>query len=216
VRGLSVETTAAQSTPLHFGRSVEASDGPVGRLTDVVVEPEEKRITHLVVEDPDGKARLVPAELLVEGRDSDGPVVLACSGADVAACQSIRSFSYGDPAPEALERREGTDVGVEDVLVMPSFGTLAFGDFAGDFGGTYGVTYDSIPTGSAELRGESIVVSESQEMIGTLDGLLVDGQRLTHVVLHHTHGRGPAGGTLPVGSVVAIATDCVTVVLPTD
>jgi hypothetical protein len=211
-----VETTARETTPLQFGRPVEGSDGEVGRLTDVVVEPNERRVTHLVVEDPAGKARLVPAELLVRGREPDGPVVLSCSSADIAACASIRSFSYVDFGGEPPSKSDGTDVGVEDVLVMPSFGALGFGDYTGDFGGSYGVTYDSIPTGSAELRRDSLVVSESQEMLGTVDGLLVDGERLTHVVMQRAHAKDRTGVAIPVDSVIALDTDCVTVAPPTD
>ena len=177
---------------LHFGRPVEGSDGRLGRLTDVVVERSERRLTHLVVEDSAGKARLVPAELLVHERESDGSVVLSCSSTDLAAYDSIRSFSYVGFGAEPQSKSDGTDIGVEDVLPLPAFGSLAFGDYAGDLGGAYGVTYDSIPTGSAELRRDSIVVSENQELIGNVHGLLLSGTRLTHVLLHRPD-RGEAG-----------------------
>jgi hypothetical protein len=169
-----------------------------------------------VVEDQAGKARLVPAELLIQEREADSSVVLSCSSADLAACKSIRSFSYVGFGSEARAKTEGTDVGVEDVVAMPAFGALAFADYAGDLGGAYGVTYDSIPTGSAELRRDSIVVSESQELIGNIDGLLLEGTRLTHVLLRRPH-RGEADPLpVPVDSVVSIATDCVTVTGPTN
>jgi hypothetical protein len=136
-----------------FGRPVQGSDGQLGRLTDIVVKPDERSVTHLVVEDQGGRARLVPAELLVQGRTPEDAVVLACSTKDLEGYDSIRSFSYiGFADAPRVEKRKGTDVGVEDVLVMPSFGALAFSDYAADFGSPYGVTYDSIPTGSAELR----------------------------------------------------------------
>jgi hypothetical protein len=175
------------------------------------VKPDERNVTHLVVEDEGGKARLVPVELLVQGQAPDNAVVLTCSAKDLESYDSIRSFSYVGfaDAPHVEEGKE-TEVGVEDVLVMPSFGALAFSDYAGDFGSAYGVTYDSIPTGSAELRRESLIVSENQEMIGNLDGSLVEGQRLTHVVLQHTHLWGGAAA-IPIESVVVIETDCVTV-----
>jgi sporulation protein YlmC with PRC-barrel domain len=199
-------------TPLHFGRPVEGSGGRLGRLTNVVVERNERRLTHLVVEDSEGKARLVPAERLVRERESDGSVVLSCSSADLAACDSIRSFSYvGFGAAEPEGKGEGTDVGVEDVVAMPAFGALAFADYAGEMGGAFGMTYDSIPAGSAELRRDSIVVTESQEMIGNVDGLLLEGTRLTHVLLHHARRGHPDATSIPVASVVAIDTDCVTV-----
>jgi sporulation protein YlmC with PRC-barrel domain len=206
--------TVPEPTALHFGRSVESADGPVGRLTDVIVDPAERRITHLVVEDSENKARLVPAELLVEGRDPDSPVVLSCRSADVAACPSIRSFSYVGLAGDPQTASAGNDVGVEDVLALPSFGSLGFGDYAGDFGGAYGVTYDSIPAGSAELRRDSIVVSASQEMIGNVEGLRVEGQRLAQVVVHRTRAKDTVA--VPIESVVAIDTDCVTVTLPAE
>ena len=190
VRELSDGKPTPDMTPLHLGRPVEGSDGRLGRLTDVVVERNERRLMHLVVEDSEGKARLVPAERLVEERESDGSVVLSCSSADLAACDSIRSFSYvGFGAAEPEGKSEGTDVGVEDVVAMPAFGALAFADYAGEMGGAYGMTYDSIPAGSAELRRDSIVVTGDQDMLGNVDGLLLEGTRLTHVLLRQA-GRG--------------------------
>ena len=215
VRELSGGKTEPDATLLQFGRPVEGSDGPLGRLTDVVVRPDERRVTHLVVEDPAGKARLVPAELLVQGPAPDGAVGLSCSAADLATYDSIRSFSYMGFAAESPEQREGTEVGVEDVLAMPSFGGLGFGDYAGDLDGSYGMTYDSIPAGSAELRRESMVVSEDMEAIGNVDGLFVAGEQLTHVVLQQAHASADTI-TIPIDSVVAIDTDCVTVALPAD
>lgn len=209
MRELSGETPTPETTRLLFGRPVQGSDGQLGRLTNVVVKPDERRVTHVVVEDQGGKARLVPAELLVPGPAPDDAVVLRCSAKDLEGYDSIRSFTYVGFADTPHEK-EGTDVGVEDVLVMPSFGALPFSDYAGDFGSAYGVTYDSIPAGSAELRRESLIVSENQEMIGNLDGFLVDGQRLTHAVLQHTHLWGGAAA-IPIESVVAIDTDYVTI-----
>ena len=212
MRELSDGAPPPETITLQFGRPVEGSDGQLGQLTDVVVKPDERRVSHLVVEDQAGEARLVPAGLLVQERGPSGAVVLELSASELAACDSIRSFSYGGLAGNPREN-EGTEVGVEDVVVMPSFGALAFGDYAGDLGGAYGVTYDSIPAGSAELRHESVVVSESQEMLGTVHGLLVSGQRLTHVVVQRTEPRDSDTAAIPIDSVVAIDTDCVTVAL---
>jgi PRC-barrel domain protein len=86
-------TTARETTPLPLGWPVLGSDGPLGRLTDVVVDPDGRRVTHLVVEDRQGDARLVPADRLVQGRSPGRVVVLSCSGDDLASLDSIRSFS---------------------------------------------------------------------------------------------------------------------------
>jgi hypothetical protein len=204
VRDLSGARPEAQETmPLTFEAPVRAADGPAGRLTDVVVDPGARSVTHLVVEGPDGQARLVPAEHLVPGRAPDGAVVLSCSSAEVADCESIRSFSLVGPEqfPHGDER---ADIGVEDMQVIPSFGAAEFGLYAGDIGSGYGVTYDRIPTGSAELRRGSAVVSAGGEVIGELSGLLVANGRLTDVVLRRADA-------IPIGSVTAIETDRITV-----
>jgi hypothetical protein len=215
VRDLSSAGTDPQQegTPLRFGRPVSCSDGPVGFLSDVVIDPKERRVSHIVVEDPNGAARLVPAELLVEGQEPDRAVMLSCSIADVLSRSTIRSFSYVglEAFPQGDER---SDIGVEDMQVVPSFGAAEFGDFGADLWSGYTVTYDRIPPGSAELRRSSIAVSADGEGIGTVDGLLVAGTRLTHVVLQQTRPPGTGAAEIAIDSVTAIETDRVTVALP--
>lgn len=192
-----------ETTPLPFEAPVRAIDGSAGRLTDVVVDPKERSVTHLVVEGRDGEARLVPSSHLVSGRAPDGAVVLSCSSAQVTECDSIRSFSLVGPEsfPHGDER---ADIGVEDLQVIPSFGAAEFGLYGGDLGGGLSVTYDRIPTGSAELRRGSPVVSAGGDAIGELSGLVVAEGRLTEVVLQRAEA-------IPIGSVTAIETDRITV-----
>ena len=210
-------STTPETTALHLGRPVEGSDGKLGKLTDLVVEPNERRVTHLVVEDRADAARLVPVELLVHGQPEGEAIVLTCSSTELEACASIRSFSYVG-LTESPSEKDGTDIGVEDVEVLPGFGALSFGDFAGDVGSTYGVTYDSIPAGSAELRHESTRRVRGRE---------ADRQRRRPpgrgTTGHARRGapRAPTGQrtrstTIPIDSVVAIETDRVTVALPPD
>jgi hypothetical protein len=65
--------------PLQLGSPVRCNDGPAGSLSDVVIEPAGRRVTHIVVEAPNGAGRMVPAELLVTGQAPAGDVVLLCS-----------------------------------------------------------------------------------------------------------------------------------------
>ena len=201
-------------TPLQLGRPVTCSDGPAGSLSDVVIDPRERRVSHLVVEDPSGAARLVPAELLVRGWAPGLEVVLSCSSSDVAGRPTIRSFSYVGRLETFPENDEQSDVGVEDLQPLPGLGGADFAEFGADLWTTYAVTYDRIPPGSAELRRGSAAVSSDDEEIGAVDGLLVEGTRLTHIVLQHT--RLPGTVAVPLDSVAAIATDRVTVALPSD
>ena len=207
------ETDPPEGTPLQFGRPVNCNDGPVGFLSDVVIDPKERRVSHIVVEGPNGAARLVPAELLVESQEPDRAVVLSCSIADVLNRSTIRSFSYVglDAFPQSDEQ---SDIGVEDMQVVPSFGAAEFGDFGADLWSGYTVTYDRIPPGSAELRRSSVAVSADGSEIGTIDGLLVAGARVTHVVLQQTRPSGTGEAAIPIDSVAAIETDHVTVDLP--
>jgi hypothetical protein len=200
-------------TPLQLGRPVTCRDGSVGSLSDVVLDPHERRLSHLVVEDSNGAARLVPAELLVHGWAPDLEVGLSCSSAEVSSRATIRSFSYVGRLETFPESDERSDVGVEDLQAVPGFGATELGDFGAELWTSFAVTYDRIPPGSAELRRGSLAVSGDEE-IGTVDGLLVDGARLTHIVLQPT--RRPGATAVPLDSVVTIATDRIAVALPAD
>lgn len=218
MRNLNVteQATGRETTPLPLGWPVLGSDGPLGRLTDVVVDPDRRRVTHLVVEDSHGDARLVPADRLVQGRSPGRVVVISCGGEDLASMDSIRSFSLLGAAEDAPHGGERTEVGVEDVVVVPGFGAGEMGLLGPELASTYGLTYDLIPTGSAELRHESAVVSLDGDEIGRVDGFLVAGDRLTHVVLQRTHLSDKGAAAIPIDSVTMIETDRITVALPDD
>ncbi|HEU5244496.1 MAG TPA: hypothetical protein VFU33_08855 [Gaiellaceae bacterium] len=214
MRGLSsTELNPEEATPLQFGRAVSCSDGPAGILSDLVIDPDERRVSHIVVEDSNGAARLVPAELVVQAETPDQTVGLSCTIADVSNRPAIRSFSYVglDTFPQNDDR---SDVGVEDMQVVSSFGAAEFGDFGPDLWSGYTVTYDRIPPGAAELRRGSVAVSVAGDEIGTVDGFLVAGAQLTHVVLRQTRLSRTEAAVVPIDSVTAIETDRVTVTLP--
>ena len=211
----SAEAIPQEATPLQLGLPVRCTDGRVGSLSDLVIEPNERRVSHIVVEAPNGTARLVPADLRVQGPAPGQAVFLSCSIEDVSSRATIRSFSYVglDEFPRNDDR---SDIGVEDMQIVPSFGVAEFGDLAADLWTSYAVTYDRIPPGSAELRRGSIAVSVDGDEIGTVDGFLVVGDRLTHVVLRHTRLTGAGPATIPIDSVAAIETDRITMALPED
>ena len=57
---------------LEIGDRVRCTDGVYGELADIVIDPLEKRVTHLVVrpEQGEGGARLVPIQL-AKGSDDE-------------------------------------------------------------------------------------------------------------------------------------------------
>lgn len=211
----SAEATLQEPTPLQLGLPVRCTDGRVGSLSDVVIDPNQRRVSHLVVEAPNGAARLVPADLLVPGPAPGQAVFLSCSIEDVSSRATIRSFSY--VGTEEFPRSDDqSDIGVEDMQIVPNFGAAEFGAFGAELWTGYAVSYDRIPPGSAELRRGSIAVSADGDEIGTVDGFLVAGDRLTHVVLRHTRLTGAGADTIPIDSVAAIETDRITMALPED
>src|SRR5262249_21353381 len=83
-----------ETTHLQLARPVSRSDGPAGPLSGVVIDPDERRVSHIVVEDANGAVRLVPADLLVRGQAPNSTVALSCTVAEVSSRETIRSFSY--------------------------------------------------------------------------------------------------------------------------
>jgi uncharacterized protein YrrD len=216
VRDLSsAEANPKETTPLQLGLPVRCTDGRVGSLSDVVIDPTERRVSHLVVEAPNGAARLVPADLVAPGPAPAQAVFLSCSIEDFLNRATIRSFSYVG-LEEFPRDDDRSDVGVEDMQIVPSFGVTEFGDFGADLWSGYAVTYDRIPPGSAELRRASIAVSPDGDEIGTVDGFLVAGDRLTHVLLHHPRLTRTGPTAIPIDSVASIETDRITITLPED
>jgi sporulation protein YlmC with PRC-barrel domain len=204
-----VTTTASETTRLRLGRSVQCRDGKVGRLADVVIAPQERRVTHLVVEDRGGEARLVPVELLVH--EPKGRVAsLSCSRAELEALEPVRSFTYA--GLEEFPKNNGkTDIGVEETFALPTFADMEFGASAPGFDDSYGVTFDRIPPGAAELRRTSPVVSVEGREIGRVEGFLVAGSRVTDVVVESDLPRRRGTVAIPIASVERIETDRVTV-----
>ena len=157
---------------VQLGAPVRCADGEPMRLADVVVDPATRRLTHLVVDTGDGQARLVPAEAVAHDRTQRREVALTCTAEDVRSFDPVREVAYVglDGYPE-LEGR--TDVGVQDTFVLTSPGAVELGGYAGDADATVGVAYDVIPSGEAELRRESTVLSSDGEEVGHVDGFLL-------------------------------------------
>ncbi len=66
---------------LEIGNRVGCTDGVYGELADIVIDPLEKRVTHLVVrpEQGEGEARLVPIRLAKGRDDEQREIELACT-----------------------------------------------------------------------------------------------------------------------------------------
>jgi hypothetical protein len=154
---------------LDLGSRVRCSDGAERELADLVVDAPAKRVTHLVVE-PKGQreaARLVPVELAHE--DADG-LALSCTSEVLDGFDPVREFAYL-PAGEHPEEDDRWGVGVEDVLVAPTYAPLD--PSAEEFDPNVSVLYDRVPKGEVELRASSDVYSADEHHLGSVHGLEV-------------------------------------------
>jgi PRC-barrel domain protein len=197
---------------LELGTPVRCADGALGELTDVVIDPTSRRVTHLVVgpkADPGG-ARLVPIALA--GADGDSPaIVLACTREEAAALDSLDEVAYlrADQIPVA---DPDWDVGVEDYLAMPYYSATGIGEDPGLYDTHVTMSYHRVPKGEVEVRRSSLVTSSDDHLLGRVDGFVVDAeQRITHLVLERGHLWGRREVAIPIGAVATVQTDAVTI-----
>lgn len=191
---------------------VDTADGPCGQVADIVIDPVHGRLTHLVVKPSGRAAHLVPIDAVVS---SDDRVVLSWTAEQLEAAEQVESADF-------LEMRswphlqDGWDVGIVRVLAWPYYVAddvdLGPVDAAGGPTGELRSTteFDRIPRGAAEIRRESPVTSSDGEVVGHVDGLLVDAdRRVTHLVLQRGHLWGRREVTIPVDDVDKVETDAV-------
>ena len=204
---------------LEIGNRVRCSDGVYGKLADIVIDPLEKRVTHLVVEPEQGEAeaRLVPIQL-AKGRDEEQrEIELECTLDEAHRFESVREVAYLRLGESRAEDPDW-DVGVQDVLAMPYYGGAGVGNpYPGELDSHVTVNYDRVPKGEVEVRRASAVISADGHSLGEVDGFVVDAdEHITHFVLERGHLWGRKEVTIPIGAVARVESDAVHVALTKD
>ena len=202
---------------LEIGDRVRCTDGGYGELADIVIDPLEKRLTHLVVqpEQGEGEARLVPIRLAKGRDDEQREVELACTLDEAYRFESVRRSAYLRLGESRAEDPDW-DVGVQDVLAMPYYAGL--GDpYPGEIPTHVTMYYDRVPKGEVEVRRASAVISADGHSLGEVDGFVVDAdEHITHFVLERGHLWGRKEVTIPIGAVASVESDAVHVALSKD
>jgi len=192
---------------LDLGSRVRCSDGAERELADLVVDAPARRVTHLVVE-PKGRreaARLVPVELAHE--EVDG-LALSCTSEVLDGFDPVREFAYL-PAGEHPEEGDKWGVGVEDVLVAPTYAPLD--PSAEEFDPNVSVLYDRVPKGEVELRASSDVYSADEHHLGSVHGLEVgDAGAIQALALTRGHLWWKREIAVPADALESFETDLVT------
>lgn len=204
---------------LDLGSPVRCTDEAFGELADVVIDPETRRVTHLVVRphQRDDQARLVPVDRTRAGESADATISLACTVAEMSAFELVRESAYLRLG-EAPVKDPDWDVGIEEPLAFPSSaGMDTLGAGAVDIDPHVMLSYDRIPLGEVEIRRASSVTSEDGHHLGHVDGFVLDGEQvITHLVLEHGHLWGRREVVIPAQAVARVDTDAVLLGLSKD
>jgi len=194
---------------LRLDSHVQTTDGLSGTLADVVLDPVKRAVTHVVVRagDPDPAARLVPLQL-VGGGEAGGALSLTCTAAQFAQLESIQGYAYL-PVDERPAPDSEWDVGVEDVVMMPSYQGADLGVYTAEIDPNVGVTYDRVPKGEVEIRRTSVVASSDEHELGSVGAVVVEDGRITHVVVEHGHLWWHRVVSVPIESVATLETNAI-------
>jgi sporulation protein YlmC with PRC-barrel domain len=199
---------------LELGKSVQLADGAAQQLVDVVIDSGSKRVTHLVVQPRDHgeDARLVPVGL-AEERGGSAEIKLGVTAKDLERFDLVHEFEVLH-AGERPQEDPKWDVGVEDIVVTPSYVPTAYGEYGGALDSEVTVSYDRVPKGEIELRRASSVYSSDGHHLGSVDGVVVsEGDRLTQLFFQRGHLWWKHEVAVPAESISKFESDMVTLAL---
>jgi len=208
---------------LEIGNRVSCTDGVYGDLADIVIDPLEKHVTHLVIrpEHDEGQRRLVPIQL-AKGRDDNlREIELECTLDEAQGFESVHEAAYLRLGESPAEDPDW-DVGVADVLSLPYYAGLGYAGsdtnpYPDQLDPNVSLFYDRVPKGDVEIRRTSAVISADGHALGEVDGFVVSAdEHITHVVLERGHVWGRKEVTIPIGAVARVENDAVHVALSKD
>jgi sporulation protein YlmC with PRC-barrel domain len=187
-------------TQFTIGTDASCTDGHVGQLSRLIVEPGTQAVTHLVIEPRHrpGRGRIVPIDL---AEATAGEIKLRCTKAE---------FDKFDPAEgtdllpnatgnQVYDTGVGRDLG--DPRVVPS---LAIANLRLPSGPRV-TKHETVPRDEVDVRrGEQVYATDGA--IGRIQGLVIDpgSHHVTHVLLEEGHLWGRKEVAIPVNSVTRV------------
>ena len=154
---------------LRFGVPVACSDASCGALTRVVVDPQRREVTHVVVAPAgnDLRARLVPIDLVAPTGDR---LTLTCPAAQWQELPYLEEIRY---------TREPDESYWGALMLWPLTGGTGESDRP--------VVVEHLPPGEAEISATN-KARATDGHIGRLRGVVLDDRhRLTHLLLREGH-----------------------------
>jgi sporulation protein YlmC with PRC-barrel domain len=199
---------------LELGSQVHCADGPAGELADVVVDPIQRRVTHLVIQ-PGGRperARLIAIE---RARAAGDRIALDCTLADLDQLEPVRESGYFRLGEFPVADPDW-DIGIEDVLALPVYQEVDGMGSVVDPDPHVLVNYDRIPKHEVEIRRASPVISSDGHHVGHVDGFLIGTGDTADIVLERGHLWGKREIVIPADCVAQVENDQVTLSLTKD
>jgi hypothetical protein len=141
---------------LETERASSAPTACCGELANVVIDPETRRLTHLVVrgQREPWVERLVPAELAEAGDETRRTVTLRATAEEVDSLPPAQEVAYlqlGDCPPDDPD----WDVGIQEVYAVPHYPAYDLQPTPLDFP----ILYDRIPKERSRSGGRRCVLS---------------------------------------------------------
>ena len=130
------------------------------------------------------------------------------------ALPEVHEFAYVRLDQELPLESDKWEVGIEDVLTVPTpgYGGWQMGPLEDE--GGLSVSYDRIPKGEVEVRGATEVTASDGEFLGRLDGVVVEADgSITTLILERGHLWGRHRVEIPVSAVAQFETDGVSLTL---
>jgi sporulation protein YlmC with PRC-barrel domain len=195
----------AEATQFTIGAEATCTDGVCGDLSQIVIDPVGRVVTHLVVEPKhrSGLGRLVPLDL-VDGTTED--IRLRCTMAEFERLDRAEETQF---LPGGLGEYGGYPAG--QTLVWPYYG-LAGGMLGNVIGGGVGVgnaslpvVHDTLPLGEVAVRrGDQVHATDGD--IGRVQGLVIDpsSRHVSHILLQEGHLWGRKEIAIPISAVSGV------------
>ncbi len=163
---------------LRLGQEVHSTDGPFGVLDDIVVDPDKKTITNVVVAPAHrhSQARLVPISLVTE---HDDRLQVDLDEARLRGLVRVSNTDYVE-VDQGLELEPGWDIGIQRLMQKPYLSYDVDLDWADE---RVGIIYDTVPKGQCEVRRTSDVVVGDDHVIGHVEGFVADGGDINAMVV---------------------------------
>jgi len=167
---------------LHLNSHVECTDGRVGHLENIILNPKTEKITYLVVRGNDlqNRERIVPEKLVKEATPDRVRLSI-----DKERFERMKDFIHEEYIPSNI------------MLYMADMAEWNVGTPAGVF-----VEHEAVPAGGMVVhKGAKVFATDGH--VGRVDDFLVEKKtgHITHLILLEGHLWGKKDITVPVNRI---------------